>query len=307
VNAPFKKLSEAASTVAAYSTAVQLGLLDRIDREPAAPAELARSCGAHERGVRVVLAALEPGGFVERMADGRYRPTVPGLASLHPILPLWDHLPESTRTGRPVFAGDDPATAAEVYPAHVAFLAGLWQDQPAEVAQRLRPPKRLLDVGAGAAPWSIALATASPSCRVTALDLPPVLRATRHAVSRAGLDDRFDYLPGDMFNAVIAPESYDLILIGQVCHLFDEPSCAELIRDLVPALEPGGTFAVVDAMAGGPTAAACDLSLYLRTRRGAVHPPKAYRGWLEGAGLVDVDAAEIGGDGDTVLITGTRR
>ena len=96
---PFLALADAMATVAAYTTAVQLGLLDRIDREPAGPVELARTCGANERGVRVLLAALESGGFVERLPDGRYRPTLSGLAGYHPLLPMWDNLPTAVRTG----------------------------------------------------------------------------------------------------------------------------------------------------------------------------------------------------------------
>src|SRR5256885_3775177 len=99
---PLLALSDAVATVAAYTTAVQLGLLDRIDREPAGPEELARTCGANERGVRVLLGALESGGFVERLADGRYRPTLTGLAGYHPLLPMWGHLPDAVRSGVPL-------------------------------------------------------------------------------------------------------------------------------------------------------------------------------------------------------------
>jgi hypothetical protein len=53
VSTPFLALTDAAAKVAAFSTAVRLGLLDRIDREPADAIELARTCGATERGVRL--------------------------------------------------------------------------------------------------------------------------------------------------------------------------------------------------------------------------------------------------------------
>jgi hypothetical protein len=306
MSTPFQTLNEAAATVAAFTTAVRLGLLDRIDRGPADVAELARTCGASERGVRVVLAALEPGGFVERLPDGRYRPTSTGLASLHPILPLWENLPDAVRTGVPASDWDDHSTAGDVYPATVSLLTGLWGHLAAEVATALPRAGRVLDAGAGAAPWSIAVATADPGCRVTALDLPSVLPATRLAVSRAGLTERFEFTAGDIFETCLDPGAYDLIVLGQVCHLFDREACATLIGRLAAALSPGGTFAVVETLAGGPGAAVHELSLYLRTRRGSVHEPDAYRRWLTEAGLERVEVTELGSRLATALITARR-
>ncbi|MFD8499356.1 methyltransferase [Amycolatopsis sp. NPDC059657] len=287
----FRELSDTAATLAAFTTAVQLGLLDRIDRTPATPQELARTCGASERGVRVVLAALAEQGFVELLADGRYRPLVPGIASLHPILPLWERLPEVVRTGEPAFESDCAETAGGIYPSMVTFLAALWSRSAAEVARLLPKARRVLDVGAGAAPWSIPLA--SEHCRVTALDLPPVLKATRQAVNRAGVAAHYEFLGADMFDARLDTGGHDLIVLGQVCHLFDEAACAKLLRHLSPALEPGGTFAVIETLAGSTEAAMHDLSLFLRTRHGTVHPPSAYRAWLGDAGLGEVEVAEL--------------
>lgn len=306
MSTPFQTLSEAAATVAAFSTAVRLGLLDRIDREPADAAELARTCGASERGVQVVLAVLELDGFVERLPDGRYRPTSTGLASLHPLLPMWEHLPDAVRTGAPLFESDRRSTAGDVYPSTVSLLAGLWGHLGAEVAAALPAATRVLDAGAGAATWGLAIAAANPGCHVTALDLPTVLPSTRLAVSRAGLTDRFGFVGGDLFDTPLEPGAYDLIVLGQVCHLFDGNTSAQLIGRLAPALAAGGTFAIIETLAGGSGAAMHELSLYLRTRHGAVHPPSAYRRWLTDAGLADVEVTEFGSRLATALITARR-
>jgi O-methyltransferase len=279
---PFLALTDAVATVAAYSTAVQLGLLDRIDREPADAPELARTCGANERGVRLLLGALESSGFVERLHDGRYRPTLTGLAGYHPIIPMWEHLPEAVRTGIPL--GDEQAPA---------LFAGPWGDSVDQVAAALPAARCVLDVAAGAAPWSIAFATRNPDCRVTAIDLAPVLPVTRRAVARAGLADRFGFVAGDVFEASLEPGRYDLIMVPQFCNLFEETACAELFRKLAPALAPGGTLAVIETLAGGRGSAMQELSLYLRTSRGAVHRPECYRRWLSEAGLTTVDAREL--------------
>lgn len=235
MSAPFMTLTDAAAKVAAFSAAVRLGLLDRIDREPADPTELARTCGATERGVRVVLAVLVEAGFVEQMSDGRYRPVLPGLAALHPLIPLWDHLPDAVRTGVPVYEAHS-AAVAEVYRPSISFVPGMWGDVVRYVAAMLPKAKRVLDVGAGTAPWTTAYCERNPDCRVTALDLPAVLPATRRAVARANLADRYDYLVGDMFEVALDPAAYDLIVIAQVCNLFDATTGASLIRTMTPAL-----------------------------------------------------------------------
>lgn len=290
---PFLALTDAVATVAAYSTAVQLGLLDRIDREPADPGELARTCGANERGVRLLLGALESGGFVERLADGRFRPTLTGLAGYHPLIPMWDHLPDAVRTGIPLYDGNPPQ-----------LPAGLWADTADAAAAVLPDSRRVLDVGGGAAVWSIAFAAKHPDARVTAMDLPAALPATRRAVARAGLADRFDYLPADLFRTALEPAGYDLIMASHFCTLLDEPTCANLFRWLAPALAPGGVLAVIETLAGGRGAALQELSLFLRTRDGAVHQPDSYRLWLTEAGLTEVEAVELDCDVAITVITG---
>jgi hypothetical protein len=299
-------LTEAAGIVAAFSTAVRLGLLDRIDREPAGPAELARTCGATERGVRVVLKALEDSGFVEQLPDGRYRPVLTGLAALHPLIPLWDHLPDAVRTGVPVYEVSSSMTASEIYPPTVSFLAGLWGDVVDDTAAVLPEAKRVLDVGAGAAPWTIAYSQRNPDCRVTAMDLTTVLPATRRAVQRAGLTDRYEFVAGNMFSAPLEVCRYDLIVVAQVCHLFRPETCVELIQRLTPALAEGGVIAIVETPAGGSGSAIHDLSLFLRTRDGGVHHPQACESWLTEAGLTDISTTGLPSELAITVITGRK-
>lgn len=298
---PFRTLNEAAGQVAAFTTAVRLGLLDRIDRDPATPAELARTCGATERGVRVVLAALESFGFVEQLPDGRYQPVHTGLAALHPLLSLWEHLPEAVRTGEPVYEVTSPLADLASLPPSVAFLSEIWSDVTERVAAVLPEAKRVLDVGAGAAPWSVAYCARNPDCRVTALDRPIVLPTTRRAISRAGLTDRYEFASGD-----VEVGSYDLIIMAQVCHLFDTATCTAMIRKLTPALADGGVFAIVDTLAGSGGAAAQELSLYLRSRHGSIYPPEAYREWLTEAGLGDVTGTDLLGELSVTVVTGRK-
>jgi hypothetical protein len=291
---PLLALSDAVATVAAYTTAVQLGLLDRIDREPAGPEELARTCGATERGVRVLLGALVSGGLVERLDDGRYRPALTGLAGYHPLLPMWDHLPDAVRSGVPL-ADRSPG---------LALLCGFWEEAAVRVAAALPPASRVLVAAAGGAAWSIAYAARISGARVTAIDAPATLPLTRRAVARAGLADRVDCRPGTVQEATFEPGAYDLILLPQVCNLLDEPACAVLFDTLAPALAPNGTLAVIETLPGGRGAAMRELSLYLRTPGGSMHQVECYERWLREAGLRAVAVAHP--DPDLAVITAVR-
>jgi len=199
------------------------------------------------------------------------------------------------RTGIPL--GDGPA-----WP----LVTGHWGDAVHAAAAALPAARRVLDVAAGAAPWSIAFAVRNPDCRVTAIDLPPVLPVTRRAVDRAGLVDRFDFVAGDVFQTPLAPSGYDLIMVPHFCDLLDEDACAGLFRTLAPALAPGGALAVIETLAGGRGAAMAELSLYLRTSTGAVHELGSYRRWLTEAGLTTVDAVELDSAVASTVITAHR-
>jgi SAM-dependent methyltransferase len=299
-------LTEAAGRVAAFSTAVQLGLLDAIDREPSTVDDLARRCGANARGIRLLLAALVADGFVEELPGGRFQPSAPGLASLHPLLPMWDQLLDAVRSGKPALDMDTPDTATEIYPHVVASLANMWRDAATRAAKLLPPAQRVLDVGAGAAPWSIAVAQRNRGSQVVALDLPAVLSTTKRAVVAAEVVDQFAYLAGNVFTMPLPVERYDLVIVGQLCHLFDEATCRRLIDRLVTVLRPGGTVALLETLAGGRGAAVHALSLYLRTREGALYPPETYQEWLRNAGLEVAEPVEIDGQPQIALITGSR-
>jgi SAM-dependent methyltransferase len=285
-------LSDAAATLAAYSAAVRLGVLDRIDREPANPSELAVACGVSERGSDVLLAALESTGFVERLPDGRYRPATAGLAGLHSMLPLWERLPEVVRTGRPALAAD----------ASLPF-AGASPQTAAAVAARLPRASWLLEVGTGAAPLSIAVAQRDPGCQVTVLD-PHATAPARRAVASAGLSDRFTFLPGDVLSTALEERAYDVVLVGQLCQLLDESTCDELIRRLASALSPGGMLAVLDVLPARPHTALFELALCLRTRWGGLHRLDTYRGWFDGAGLAVTEVVDLDGAPPCTLIAG---
>ena len=112
----------------------------------------------------------------------------------------------------------------------------------AERAAKLLPPAgRVLDVGRGAAPWSLALVARDPACLVTAVDLPAVVTATRRAVRTAGRQRQFRFLAGDLYDIELGRGVHDLAIAGNLCHLFNGDANRRLLGRLYDALAPGGT------------------------------------------------------------------
>lgn len=225
-------------------------------------------------------------------------------ASLQPVL-----------RGRPRPANAATIAGAEsLYPSLVSQIGPLFRPSAEQAAALLaQPGLRVLDIGAGAAPWSLALVTREPSSIVIAVDLPAVMRSTRTAVRRAGLEDRYEFVEGSAFDVDWGePGSYDLALIANICHLFGENANLQLLRRVTDALRPTGRVAIVDILpterGDGPRPAVLyALGLVLRTSSGRIYPYSTFRRWLGQAGFEDPSRNDLPGPFPFTLITATRR
>jgi SAM-dependent methyltransferase len=274
-------------------------VLRQLEVGPTAVHSLARTCAIRERGARVLLGALVGLGLAEVMPDGRYRAGAPGVLRLAAPSGPWASVAEVVRSGRPQVAADTTDGAGAFYPEVVQHLAELLNGPAEGLAAHLSAPgQRVLDVGAGAVPWSLALARLDATCSVTAVDLPSVLPVTRAAVRAAGREAQFEFLGGDLFTIQWERARYDLAIVANVCHLFDEGANRRLLARLLPALRPGGRLAIVDILPNerldGPRAVLLyALGLLLRTEAGEVHPFSAYVDWLRASGYERVERREL--------------
>ena len=292
-------IQEALGISAALAAADHLGVLARLDAGPVEPVALARDCIIGMRGARLLLAALCSLGWVEEDSEGLYHATFPDLAQLSTWITPWDQLTQAIREDQPTRAGDTPGGAEMLYPEVVSHL-GAWFAPAAERAAEYLTAQgqRVLDLGAGAAPWSLALAARNPDMHVTAVDVPAVLAVTRQVVAASGYADRFDYLSGDLFTIDLGRSMYDLAIAGNLCHLFDEATNRRLFRRVFDALHPGGTLAILDALPNerldGPRPVVLyALGLLLRTNHGQVYPFSTYVGWLREVGYEAVERIDL--------------
>jgi SAM-dependent methyltransferase len=303
-------LQEAIAASAALAAADSLGVLARLATGPADPVTLAHDCTISERAARLLMAALTSLGLIEEASGGSYR-SIASDQVVGGMLRHWGHLAEAIREDRPTMAGDTPDGAGDLLVSHLGALFASAAEHVADhlVAQGLRD--RVLDLGAGAAPWSLALAARNPGIRVTAVDLPAVLAVTREVVATSGYDLQFDYLSGDLFTVDLGHSAYDLAIAGNLCHLFDEATNRRLLGRLFDALRPGGTLAILDALPNerldGPRSVILyALGLLLRTSRGQVYPFSTYVGWLRDIGYEAIELIDLSQTPPISLITAQR-
>jgi SAM-dependent methyltransferase len=288
IGGPLGYLGEAVAAAAVVRTAARLGVLARLGGATPTVTELAGACGLDERGAGMLLAAMQGLGLVEDVG-GTWRSALPDLPALARTTEMWTSLDEAICLGRPMVRGETPGGAEAFYPGAVSHLGAMLASVAEHAADLLPVAVRVLDVGAGAAPWSLAVAARDPSCLVTAVDLPAVVPATRRAVRTAGRERQFHFVEGDLFDMELGREDYDLAIVGNLCHLFDETTNRRLLGRLFRALGPGGTLAIMDVMpVDGPAprwVALYGLGLMLRTASGRVHPLTTYLGWVRDAGF----------------------
>jgi SAM-dependent methyltransferase len=300
---------EAAGSAAVVASAVELGLIESLS-DPAPAAEHASRLGLDPEATRLELEALVALGIAEER-HGRFGAAEaadqlapgPSLLAL-PERGLWTHLPRFLSTGQR-YAQMDGSTAerSAAYKELTKALGRLFHDAARELAAKLTPRERILDVGAGSGVWSLAMAERSAAAHITAIDLPQVLPAFEQRAERLGLRDRVELVAADYHAMELPSEAFDRVLLANVLHLEPPRSARSLLRRVTAALAPGGELVVIDALAGGDPARDRARSIYalhlaMRTRRGRVHPCAEVEHWCRDAGL---------GEGELITLSGPAR
>lgn len=285
-------------------TAIDLGVFDVLAAGPLTCDALAAECGCVAARLRPLLDALAGLGLLERDPTDRYALSTPAATFLVAGAPRsmrelvvqspgpranWERFAGTLRGAavpRPLGAGFYAELVGATAPTQRAAAAAL--------APSLPHYSRLLDLGAGAAPWTIALLEHAPDATATINDLPGVVEIGREAVRTAGLLDRVDVVEGDYHTAAFAVGAYDLVVCAHVLRAESPDGVASLLARARAALRPGGTLVVADYFVDddrrGPlNALLLGATMAASVPGAATHTETAYREWLAGAGFVAVE------------------
>jgi 2-polyprenyl-3-methyl-5-hydroxy-6-metoxy-1,4-benzoquinol methylase len=312
---------------AALKAAIELDLFRAVGEGPGDLASIARHCSASERGIRILCDFLTICGVLTK-ADGRYRHTPTSAAFLDPRSPSslasiaqflgnpvmrepYDHLAEIVRAGRTVLPGDgsvEPENPIWVQFAETMapMMAPMVGPLGAVVLDGHDGPMRVLDIAAGHGLFGIEIAKQNPQARVTGLDWAPVLRVALDNARKAGVQDRYDMLPGSAFEVDFGGP-YDAVLLTNFLHHFDAPTCVGLLKKVHAVLRPGGRAATLEFVpnedrVSPPMPAAFSMTMLASTVAGDAYTLSELTAMYKEAGFGGITAHPIPMSPHTVVM-----
>ena len=310
----------------AIKAAVELDVFSAIAEGAEDAASIGKRTGAAERGIQALADYLTVMGFLEKV-DGRYKLTPSSAAFLDRRSPafLGDMhrflaAPEIVRltlsdpaafvrnggsVGLANTAPNDPVWVD--FARYMAPMQRLVAQAMAARLANLKPaPGRVLDIAAGHGLFGIALARQFPTAEVTALDWENVVALARENAAAAGLGSRFNTLHGSAFDVAFGGP-YDIVLVPNFLHHFDEAACVGLLAKARAALAPGGRVAIVEFVpnedrVSPPMPAMFAYIMLSSTPAGTSFPPSVLKRMLNKAGFREPEFAPLSPTPQTLVV-----
>ena len=259
------ELSRSFWNSAILRSGLKLGVFSMLDKGPVSADEVAHRLEASPRFVYALLESCVALGLLDRK-DGEYsntdlasRSLVQGEQEYVGDLVLhitnhwasWGQLDQLIKKGQtlPPFESGyvDSATYWTDYMMGQHNRASSGQAYYLVHSLDLSGRRKLLDLGGGAASYSIALCSANPQLQAVVVDQKEPLEIAKALVEEHRLQDRIHLLEGD-FNSLDLGKDNDVVLISGVVLIKSEGECRRIFRIAYDTLVPGGLVIVQDFM-----------------------------------------------------------
>ena len=295
---------------AALLTAIELDIFTAIGAGANTAGAIAAKTGTAEKGARVLCDFMTIHGFLTK-DQGKYaltqesaffldRKSPACVASMAGFLgskqtrTRFDSLTEAVRKGGSVWSeGDNTKPNDEFWVAFARSMAGLAVPSSQFIAALLHAeegkPCKVLDIAAGHGMYGITVARKNPKAEVVALDWPSVLQVAQENARKFGVADRYSVRPGSAFDVEMG-SGYDYVLLTNIFHHFDVPTCEKLMKRVHTALKPGGKAITLEFVPNEdrvtpPTAAAFSLIMLANTDVGDAYTFSEYEKMFRNAGF----------------------
>ena len=244
---------------------IKLGAFDLLEDNSLTSDEVAQQLEASPRYIHAFLDACVVLDLLEQLGD-RYansslaakflvkgKQEYVGDHALHHTntWALWGRLDEIIKTGKSQVPFETGYVDAPTY--WTNYIMG--QHNRAASGQAhylvenvdLRGRRKLLDLGGGAASYTIALCGANPQLQAVVVDRKEPLSIAGPLVEEHNLQDRITLLEGDIFETDLGM-GYDVVLISGVVLIKSEEDCRRLFKLAYDSLLPGSMIIVQDFM-----------------------------------------------------------
>ena len=250
----------------ALKAAVEVDVFTAIAKNQGSVEEIAKSCGASERGTRILCDSLTALGFLNK-SNNTYSLTPDSAMFLDSRSPAYmgkavrfmmhrdqfhnfEHLTDTVRTGKPHgsthLAPEDPiwlefarGMAPLMFPAAQAIAQYLQKALAGESAPRV------LDIAASHGMFGITIAQQNPRAQIYALDWGNVLLVAEENSRKMGVADRHHLIPGSAFDAELG-NSYDAVLVTNFLHHFSPATNESLLKRFFAAMNPGAKLVILE-------------------------------------------------------------
>lgn len=303
--------------------AMETGLFEHLQDGPHDVASLARKMNASQRGVEVLVQALEPLGYLE-VEHGRYRLSKAARRSLpidllRDMVPFFKHqLMAYADVARAIredpddgIYGWEHVQSGEVGRSYQVSMRWLASQSVDEVVKQVDLPdgaRRMLDVGGSHGLYTVAFCRKYPKLQGTVLDWPIGLEAARQTLSDTpDVADRIDLVARD-FEKEDLPAGYDFAFLGNIIHGISPAGNRELFGKLARSTTDRGLVAILDQFAGVSgsrfargAAALIGFNLFLFSG-GRSYPFDEVKRWLSEVGFTDVSQTDLRQPGFSLVI-----
>ena len=316
-NNPITDICLAYQKTAAVKAAINLDIFTKIGGSSLSAEQIAEITGASGRGVRILCDFLCVIGLLEKEAT-LYNLSAEAKRLLDRTSPhcLADVIDFFAAPEIVSLIMDDPqsyvfrggaAGLTKISPenpvwvkfaqAMVPFASVAAKRTTAYIAKKSMQPRRVLDIAAGHGLFGIEVAQAVSTASVTAIDWDNVLAVARSNAAAAGLNDRYKTTSGNAFD-IDWGDNYDLILLPNILHHFDQEGCIHLLRKAKDSLSGSGSVFVIDIMPNPdrispPEQAAFAFRMLATTPQGDAYTCAEYETMAKAAGLTLAGKAQL--------------
>jgi hypothetical protein len=291
-------------------TGIELDLFTAIDEGNHRAENIASFVKASLRGVRILCDYLTIMGFLAK-EEGEYSLSTDAALFLSKRSPAYmgtivdflgnethhrnlGKLTEAVRRGGTVGdKGDNLVPNDDLWVSFARSMAPLMVPPAMFIAQLVRAqdaqPMRVLDIAAGHGTFGITIAKQNPKATVTAVDWPAVLEVAKENAQRAGVANRYRAQPGSAFDINFG-EGYDVVLLTNIFHHFDQETCVRLMQRVHQALKVDGKAVTLEFVPNEdrvtpPAAASFSLQMLIGTDAGDAYTFSEYQEMFQKAGF----------------------
>lgn len=301
---------------------VHLDLFTRMEGRRVTKEEICREFGIHERPTDVMVTLFVAMGYLARSGEAVELTEVarehlvktppfylgPYYASLKDR-PVCSDFLRVLRSDKPANWGSfkeekDWARAMEDEAFANNFTAamdcrGVFLGQALAKAKDFGGFRRLLDVAGGSGIYACAMVAHWKELSAAVYEKAPVDQVAAKAIAKRGFSERVEVVRGDMFQEEL-PRGFDLHLISNVLHDWNEATVRGLLRKSYAALESGGMLVIHDVHINeektGPLPNAAYSAMLMHSTEGKCYSLSELYPMLREIGFGELEFKETGAD-----------